>query len=90
MTDDIFMGCKRLKHVTFAKDSQLERIGNNCFYGTGIEEFLAPQSLRGIGDGAFSDCKNLRRAVLNEGLEMLGEYRDGRYSNGVFDSAGIK
>ena len=32
---------------------------------------MAPASLRRIGEGAFLDCKALRRVVLNEGLEKL-------------------
>ena len=78
--------------MTFAEGSQLEKIGKNCFYGTGIEEFLAPQSLREIENGVFTTCKSLRRVVLNEGLERLGRLRseDGKLHYGVFGSTGIK
>ena len=73
MEGGVFKGCKRLKHVKFAEDCQLETIGAACFCCTGIEEFQAPPSLRDIGDGAFYDCKNLERVVLNEGLERIGK-----------------
>ena len=32
----------------------------------------APSSLREVGDKVFASCKNLKRVVLNEGLETLG------------------
>ena len=71
MENGIFLRCKRLNRVIFAKDSKLEVIGKDCFSDSGISEFLAPQSLREIGNGVFSDCKSLGRVVLNEGLERL-------------------
>ena len=37
-----------------------------------MERFIASKSLRTIGNNAFSNCKNLKLVVLNEGLEMLG------------------
>lgn len=46
-------------------------IGKMCFSGSGIEEFLAPSSLREIGQNAFENCKNLKHIALNEGLEKL-------------------
>ena len=57
----------------FQNDSALEEIGNGCFSNSGIEEFQAPPDLKKIGPSAFSGCKNLKRSVLNEGLELLGE-----------------
>lgn len=59
--------------MTFAEGSQLRKIGNGCFVGCGLEEFVAPPSLRTIGAGAFKQCRDLKRAVLNEGLEVVGE-----------------
>ena len=73
-----------------AEGSLLEKAGENCFYGTAIREFLAPQSLREIGSGAFSGCKSLERVALNEGLEKLGECGNDRYSIGVFSSTKIQ
>ena len=76
--------------MTFVEGSQLERIGENCFYGTAIKEFRAPQSLREVGSGAFAGCKGLERVALNEGLEKLGECGDGEYRIGVFSGAKIQ
>lgn len=43
-----------------------------AFSETGIEEFVAPNSLKTLEQGVFFDCVDLRRAELNEGLETLG------------------
>ena len=69
-----------------AEGSLLEKVGENCFYGTAIKEFRAPQSLREVGSGAFAGCKGLERVALNEGLERLGECGNGRHNIGVFSS----
>lgn len=63
--------------VVFEEGSRLEKIGSDCFRDTAIEEFLAPSSLREIGDNAFYNYKNLGQVTLNEGLERLGECRNG-------------
>ena len=81
-----FQKCERLRRVTFQDESQLERVGRKCFNGSGIAEVRTPQSLKRIDSSAFQDCKNLKRAVLNEGLTQLGEED---YS-GVFDSSGLE
>lgn len=66
-----FRGCRSLKHVVFPDDSVLESIEDECFVASEIEEFLAPPSLKRIGASAFSECKRLRKVVLNEGLDEL-------------------
>lgn len=70
--DDAFRGCLRLGRVLFADGSRLEKVGSGCFLASGIEEFLAPPSLRQIGPGAFAYCTRLKRVELNEGLERIG------------------
>ena len=57
-----------------------------CFYNSGLEKFIAPQSLKEIYGTAFYCCKSLKRVVLNEGLETLSNY----YSGGVFENSGIE
>ena len=87
-----FNGIRNLKRVSFQEGSRLEKIGENCFSGTGIEEFLAPPNLREIGTAAFSFCGSLERVVLNEGLERLGEisYDNRTYYAGAFRNTKIK
>lgn len=53
---------------------------DNAFVGSGIETFIAPDSLRILGQGAFWKCKNLRYVQLNEGLRAVG--RDEKSSDG--------
>ncbi|WP_181819071.1 leucine-rich repeat domain-containing protein, partial [Metamycoplasma hominis] len=33
-----------------------------------------PGSVKEIGESAFSDCKNLKEVILNEGLEKIGAW----------------
>lgn len=59
-------------------------------YNKGIEEVIFPQSLRAIGEGAFSSCENLKKADLPEGLEVLGRSAfDGASLESVTIPAGI-
>lgn len=82
--------------MTFAEGSQLERIGEYCFANSGLEEFIAPPGLKEIERGAFEDCKNLKRVVLNDELDTLGIDDEGRdadykpYWCGVFMSSGLE
>ena len=74
--DNTFCMCKRLRHVDFEDGSRLRKIGSNCFFASGLEEFEAPPSLREIELSAFYICTSLKRVVLNEGLEVLGDQPD--------------
>ena len=47
----------KLKKVVFQKGSRLETIETGCFGSSGIEELVAPVSLRTIRWGAFNNCK---------------------------------
>lgn len=52
-----FYGCTSLIRVIFAPNSQLTKIGNNCFsYCTAISELLLPDSLQIIEGNAFYNC----------------------------------
>ena len=44
-----------------------------CFFRSGLEEVVFPAGVRGVGAGAFKQCRRLRCVLLNEGLEKLGE-----------------
>ena len=57
--DEAFFGCRALKSVVFREGSQLESIGELAFSQTGIGGFLAPKSLKTIGQGAFAACSSL-------------------------------
>ncbi|QKX39421.1 leucine-rich repeat domain-containing protein [Metamycoplasma hominis] len=71
-----FYGCENLKEVILNKG--LEKIGYSAFAGLininnpKIESITIPGSVKEIGAGAFSDCANLKKVILNEGLEKIG------------------
>lgn len=54
-----FYNCGSLTSLTFAPGSQLESIGSNAFYMSGLNTIKFPQSLKEIGDYAFQKSKNL-------------------------------
>ena len=68
--ESTFYGCEHLKSVQFP--DCLETIGPDAFFNAGLESVELPASLRTVAQGAFAECKCLRTAVLNEGLEVLG------------------
>lgn len=47
-------------------------IGENVFMNTEIEEVILPKSVKSIGRGAFSGCKNLHQIDLPDSVETLG------------------
>ena len=72
-------------------DSKLERIGEDCFAESGLEEFVAPPSLRQVEGGALWGCERLARVILNEGLEVLHErYTINGEFYGIFRDTGIE
>ena len=76
-----------MKTIEFGTNCQLEKISFNVFYNSGLEEFVAPPSLRTIERTAFYKCAKLKRVVLNEELETLGKNElanNGRDFKGIF------
>ena len=58
--DDAFRSWASLEEVVFEPGGRLERIGSHAFAGTALKKFIAPDSLRSIGDGVFASCKTLK------------------------------
>ena len=52
----------------------LKKIGAECFYESGLEEAVFPESTREIGASAFNHCRYLKEVQINEGLEKFREY----------------
>ena len=48
LKDYAFYRCQKLREVVFESGSHLERIGEACFAGCGIESMCLPRSLRDI------------------------------------------
>ena len=76
--------------MIFQNGSKLKQIGDSCFSSNGLEEFVVPPRLRRIESGAFSSCEKLKRVVLNEGLEKIGDQCKGPYCSGAFGGIGVK
>ena len=70
-----FCNCKKLKRVTFAEGSRLEKFGNTCFFESGLEEITVPSSVTTIGLRAFLYCKRLKKVTFQKDsrLRTLGE-----------------
>ena len=44
----------------------VEKIGNNWFWGSRVENVRIPASVREIGNCAFRNCKKLRQITFSE------------------------
>ena len=88
---EAFYGCRCLRTIDLPNG--LEEIGLRVFRESGLESITMPSSVRTICQSAFCKCPNLKRVMLNEGLEVLGtdEYApDGRPWCGVFQESGVE
>lgn len=74
-----FMGCKKLKTVTFTAQpsAQIKEIAWNAFRGcTSLSRMPLPESVKTIGSGAFAGCVSLTSLTLPEGCEISGSAFD--------------
>lgn len=62
-------GCAGLK--TLSLPAMLEQVGAYAFSGTGLKTIQIPRSVYWIGDGAFSDCKNLDGIEICENINTI-------------------
>ena len=69
-----FIWCKKLSNVTFDPDSELQEIDTESFGDCSFKEIILPKNIKQVKPGAFGNCKKLEKIVLNDGLEMIGEY----------------
>ena len=83
--EDAFRDWSNLTEVIFEPYSRLQSIGSHAFVGTALKKFVAPDSLKFIGEGAFAGCRKLKSVALNEGLQSLGSGRVG-----AFQDSGVK
>ena len=61
LCDLCFCDCKGLRRVLFGSSSSLERIGVECFQGSGVKEVSIPDGVLELCDCCFEGCKSLRR-----------------------------
>ena len=68
--DETFDGCSSLSTVHFPKT--LREIRSDAFCGTGLTEFIAPDSLTAIWSYAFKDCARLIKVDLKNVSSVSG------------------
>lgn len=78
MSDFIFRGAILVKYRGKGADVTVpygvKMIDSDAFYGSKIKSVTLPATVREIGHGAFYNCGNLERVVLNEGLYSIGRW----------------
>lgn len=77
----IFYSCKKLKQIEIPK--QIEYIGQECFWGCGLENLVLHNGLKQIDDNAFSFCENSKTVSLPDSLECIGT-NNLRYMNKIY------
>ena len=69
---NVFLMCKNLKKVAFAKESKLEAIPSGTFHGCPqLSEVTLPNHLLAIGGHAFAECPKLKPVELPETLDSI-------------------
>lgn len=58
--EEVFRDCTELKAITFDPDCVIQEIGRGAFYSSWLKSFVAPPSLRKIGDAAFAHCSFMK------------------------------
>jgi hypothetical protein len=70
--DSAFLECEKLSAIKFSLPGKLTYIGHDAFARTAVEKIVIPGSVSVIGSGAFYWCKNLKEAILMEGVDTIG------------------
>lgn len=64
---------KQYAHITKTISRlPIKGIKQRAFMGLGIGEFVSPPTLESIEEGAFYNCKSLKRVVLSKGINEIG------------------
>ncbi|MEX1819626.1 leucine-rich repeat domain-containing protein [Metamycoplasma hominis] len=74
----------KISHISINSNNKNFEIKDNFFIDKNNKKILAyldkkttkvtiPSSIKEIGKGAFSGCRNLKEVILNEGLEKIGD-----------------
>ena len=61
--------------MNFGSSSSLERIGVECFEGSGVAEVSIPDSVRELCSRCFKECRYLRRVNFgsSSSLKRIGD-----------------
>ncbi|WP_044420577.1 leucine-rich repeat domain-containing protein [Metamycoplasma hominis] len=82
--DDWAFNFSKISHISINSNNKNLEIKDNFLIDKNNKKILAyldkkttkvtiPDSVKEIGKGAFSGCRNLKEVILNEGLEKIGE-----------------
>ena len=71
--DEAFVGCNRLKSISFGTDSKLETIGKAAFTGSKMTAVTLPSGLKTIGENAFENA-NLETIAIPAGVAEIPYY----------------
>ena len=67
---EAFWGCGRLEKVELP--NSLEKLGNYCFFKTGLKRITIPGGVKRIPHMCFGDCGLLNEVGLEDGIECIG------------------
>lgn len=72
--NSVFSGCKSAKFGALVIPETLVSVGQNAFSGCeGITSLIVPgNGETALGSGAFYGCKNMKKAVLWDGVKSIG------------------
>lgn len=71
--DEVFLRCTSLAIVELG--NSLTHIGKKAFAGSLIEQIVIPASVKTFGEGAFQNCKNLKRLELHNAMISESEFQ---------------
>ena len=70
LANGVFLHCKNLERITIP--SNIETIGRDAFWGSGLKTIELHNGIKEIGDCAFGSCKQLTTANLPSSLIYMG------------------
>ena len=78
-----FCGCRKLRRVTFAEGSKLERINYSAFRDSAIESIAIPPGVKVLEGGAFECCASLKT------VRFVEDSRLEEFEQACFSESGI-
>lgn len=67
--EEAFWLCSKLEKMVLPED--IESVGEDALAGCAITSLTIPSSVKTLGMGAFSDCKELQSVKIEEGIETI-------------------
>jgi len=82
-----FASCSSLEDINLPEG--LERIGDNAFEHTELNEIIIPSSVKSIGEYSFSCCHSLREVAFRKGSKLKSLGRNSFYFCSTLESIGL-